>query len=117
MEHRWGERMEMDLPVLLNFGGPRIRKGRLRNVSISGCRVDVYCSGKEHSDSAVDVALMTITERDEAIHLTGCIVRRTSRVLGIEWTELSPPGIATLMQRLSPALADSRPGRPPPLYR
>lgn len=117
MEHRWGERMEMDLPVLLYFGGVRRRNGRLRDISISGCRVTLAGARFEQFSSAVDLTFTSVTHDDGPLRLIGSVVRRTPRSLGIEWIELSPPGVAYLMQRRSPPLADSAPTGPPPLYR
>jgi hypothetical protein len=109
MEHRWGERTAADLPVLLDLGCPRERSARLRDVSISGCRVELLNPDADYFDSEVEVILATITEEGEALRLYGSIVRRTPEELGIEWAELAPPGIHGLLQRLSRPLTDSLP--------
>ena len=110
MEHRWGERVSLNLPVeLLLAGGRRIDGCCLHDASASGCRVDMSRAFRGRHGVDVEVLVSPRDAQEDSLHLEGCVVRRLHRGFGfgIEWTELSPPGLARLIERNGPWRADA----------
>src|SRR5689334_17339545 len=83
MEHRWGERVKLDLPVRLELAGELLAHGRLRNASISGAHVAT--GSKFPVLASVDVVLLTPRAPAGRLVLPACVVRRDDEGLGIEW--------------------------------
>jgi hypothetical protein len=81
MEHRWGERVSVDIPILLRRHARRSAEARIANISQSGAlirtnlplplmgRVDIHVNG--HA-------------------LSSFVTRIESSGVGVEWCELSP---------------------------
>jgi PilZ domain len=97
MEHRWGARTALDLPVTLYAGLGAIARGRIANASLSGALV---CT-----DVQLPLLARVRVEVDDdytscAPHLVEAyVVRRSAVGLGLEWTDFSPPAIAALLGR------------------
>jgi len=97
MEHRWGERIDLRLPVELTVSpGHRIR-GWLRDISVSGCQVESDTSAQGRHCAEVEVRVLTPSETQEFVELSGCIVRQTPTGYGVEWNELCPPELHRLI--------------------
>jgi PilZ domain len=109
MEHRWGERVSVDLRVEIQVGSRRRVPGRLRSASISGCQVDISSTCRLPHLTGVELIVAPAAALDEAIHLHGCIVRRTSRGFGIEWLDLSPAGLTVLLNQTLLTATDATP--------
>jgi hypothetical protein len=81
MEHRWGERVSVDIPILLRRHARRSAEARIANISQSGAlirtnlplpllgRVDIHVNG--HT-------------------LSSFVTRIESSSVGVEWCESSP---------------------------
>ena len=100
MEHRWGKRSSVDIPVVLHAGsGSRIR-GRMANLSLSGAlvltdvRLPVF--------SQVMLELEGLWSNAEMPPIAAYVARAANGGIGLEWDEFSPLPIAEL---LSPAAA------------
>lgn len=99
MEHRCGQRVELDLGVQLMARPSGIGPGRLRSISLSGAfvattlalpllaRVRVICEG-----GAMDVAALRKME--------GYVVRQADDGVGIEWCALLPASLPLWVSRL-----------------
>jgi hypothetical protein len=96
MDHRWGQRVAVDLAVQLLCHPRTIAVGRLMNVSVSGAYVR---TGIVPALLAPVRILGFLSEgegsRREAIE--GYVVRRESGGFGIEWFELAPVGICRFL--------------------
>jgi hypothetical protein len=100
MEHRCGQRVEVDLGVHLLARPSGIGPGTLRNISLSGAfvvttltlplltRVRVICKA-----GAIDVAALRKME--------GYVVRLADDGVGIEWCALLPPSLPLWVSRVS----------------
>lgn len=95
MEHRWGSRISVDLPVRISGVGVGGR-GVLRDLSVSGGFVE----------TALPLAALALVRiqiprgMDGSLptaDVWGFVVRRTTQGAGIEWCELAP---ARLGQRM-----------------
>lgn len=103
MEHRWGERAAVDVDVQLHCGPVATRRCRMSDASVSGAFISTAL------DLRLWAAVIVIFE-DPARHgrnsyrAEACVVRKTADGVGIEWNELSPPGIAALLSGPSAAV-------------
>jgi len=88
MEHRWGNRITVDLPV--RIGGAGITgTGMLRNLSVSGAFIE----------TSLPLAALTMVRiqiprgpygRLEAADTWGFVVRQDHHGIGVEWCDLAP---------------------------
>ncbi len=96
MDHRWGQRVAVDLAVQLLCHPRTIAVGRLMNVSVSGAFVR---TGIVPALLAPVRILGFLSEhegvRREAIE--GYVVRRERGGFAIEWFELAPAGICRFL--------------------
>ena len=106
MEHRWGERIELCLPIRFRIGAQRVQ-ARLRDVSISGCRIDVE-GVQAFQGAELDIEIPPFSALSTGSVLQGSIVRATTQGVGVEWSELSPPGLAAILNWACRPPADSR---------
>jgi hypothetical protein len=89
MEHRWGERLTIDVPVSLCGGGLRDAGGRLCDLSVSGALIA--------TDSPVPVgARMAV--RLEGIEVPGWVVRGAGDCFAVEWCEMAPGPVLKLFE-------------------
>lgn len=85
MEHRWGRREEVTIPVELRwpqrYGAAR---GEITNVSTSGAWIDTVAVMPLLAPIEVDML-----DVDGLGPLAAFVVRRSSRGIGVEWSELA----------------------------
>jgi hypothetical protein len=98
MEHRWGERLPLDLPVRLEMAGALLGEGRLRNASISGA----YVATDGGSQVLANVELVVHTAHAPAgrLVLPACVVRRDDGGLGLEWQDMACESVVKLLREL-----------------
>ena len=95
MEHRWGARVPLDLPVRLRWSdSPRIA-GRLRNASVSGGLIELH----EHIPvcAAVDVEIVG-GPRGRKLDLPACVVRAGAGCIAVEWRDMAEPALVELLR-------------------
>ena len=100
MEHRWGERLSVHTRVALRVQGGSRGIGYIRDVSISGALV--VTSMRASQMSFVRVYLSAGHSRSMA-SIEGQVVRHTGNGFAIEWCELAPEGIRSLIHTEVPA--------------
>jgi hypothetical protein len=94
MEHRWGARSRLNVPVQIDCGTGAVVFGVLRDASVSGAFV--YTAAQMPAMTVV--RLLPISARchsHEAVE--AYVVRWTPEGCGLEWSELAPAGIVELM--------------------
>lgn len=96
MEHRWGARVDLDLPVRLELGGELLGHGRLRNASISGALV--VTASKLPVLAALDVVVTRAAVPEGRIALPACVVRRAGGVIGVEWRDMACDALLALLR-------------------
>jgi PilZ domain len=98
MEHRWGERIAIDIPIRLTLTRSKVVGiGRLTNLSLSGGLIS----------SAVELRVLSHIHialrgprlpKSEALNIAAFVSRRGEHEFGIEWLEFAPPAIAEIVR-------------------
>jgi hypothetical protein len=93
MEHRWGERVTVDVPVSLRGGGLRDAPARLCDFSMSGALVSVASPVPPAARVGVRIGVLI-----GADYVPGWIVRRAGNTFGVEWCQVAPDSVLALEQ-------------------
>lgn len=104
MEHRWGRRISLEVPVrlILEAGEPLI--GRIENVSISGAFVRTARSVPVWARLEVELGRPCEPGGDPEC-IIAHVIRRTKEGVGIEWHELAPRAVRALLPRMDSVAA------------
>jgi hypothetical protein len=114
MEHRWGQRREINRFVRLRVRSGSIGFGRIRDVSISGAWIATRLPVTLLSYVQIGFTAMRHGRRTVA-RIEGLIVRITSHGFGVEWCEFAHPAVlAILMVRpYRSEVSTAKQGSPP----
>src|SRR6516162_7303486 len=96
MEHRWGQRSIVDVPVRLECPDYAVGSGRLTNVSISGGFIETNVVLPMLARVLVEVDLGPCGGGKEPLRIDGCVVRREACGCAIEWHDLAPEKLGQL---------------------
>jgi hypothetical protein len=100
MEHRWGERVGVDLPVRITGHPFSVRNGRLHNLSVSGAFIKVDYDLRLLSRIQVAIE-MPQRSKHEAPVLAAYVARKYKDGIGVEWCEFAPTPIPQLLYSFS----------------
>ena len=101
MEHRWGERVGVDLAIRITAHPFSVRHGRLSNLSVSGAMIKTDQELRLLQRIQVAIEMPHLTPRCEAPLIAAYVTRNGKAGMGIEWCEFSPPVIGELLASLS----------------
>ena len=93
LEHRWGERISLDIPVEISASGRHLGHGRLRNASISGGFVETSLEQPVFFNLVVTLPA-----------LAGCaasVVRRDAAGFAVEWRDMACVRVNELLEKIS----------------
>jgi hypothetical protein len=96
MEHRWGERIVVDIPVQVSVPPLIIGIGRITDISISGA----WISGRFDLPPlarAFIVFDLSLGGARESLPLACFVARVRAEGMGVEWRELAPQIVSDLM--------------------
>ena len=97
MEHRWGARVSLDAPVLLQNGSDPVGTGNVINASISGALIRTDCI--LNAGRRLDVILAGVS-------LAAHVIRRSEGATAVEWCDTLPVIIRSMItSQSSPLLA------------
>jgi hypothetical protein len=100
MEHRWGQRVTLELPVTLHVFGRALGRGVLRNASISGGLIQTAVELPTFTHLVVKMP--TLSEATSgANELVANVVRPAPGGFAVEWRDMACPAIVTLLERFS----------------
>lgn len=99
MEHRWGQRVALEVPVRLEVGGRSLGRGVLRNASISGALIETALELPVFSNLVVSIPAVG--------DLPASIVRCAPASFAIEWRDMASPSIVALLERVTGQRASS----------
>ena len=96
MEHRWGQRIRVDIPVRLEAPPLLIGSARILNLSVSGAWI--RCEFEQHSAAEIEVVFELQAASGEHSHrIPAFVARSRAEGIGVEWRELAPPLISVLL--------------------
>src|SRR5262245_32161516 len=94
LEHRWGARSRLDIPVQIDCGSGVTVLGVVRDASVSGCFVTTAVP----LPAMTIMALVPMTARCRPRGgVEAYVVRRTAEGAGLEWCDIAPPSIVELL--------------------
>jgi len=96
MDHRWGQRVPVDLAVQLLCHPRTVAVGRLMNVSVSGAYLRTGLVPALLAPVGI-LAFLSEVEGTRREAIEGYVVRRECDGFGIEWFELAPAGICRFL--------------------
>ena len=89
MEHRWGSRKELSLPVALHRPDAEPLRARIEDLSLSGAKLWIPAPLPRLARWEVRIGEHVVP---------AWIVRRTENGVGVEWCDFAPPVIATILR-------------------
>ena len=93
MEHRWGERSKLNIPVQVDCGLRGVVLGVMRDASASGA---FLCTAAQLPLLA-NVQVVFVSPRGEHHAVEAQVVRRATDGFGLEWMELAPRAVVDLV--------------------
>jgi hypothetical protein len=96
MEHRWGQRVRVNIPVRLESPPVAIGAARVLDLSVSGA----WISGdfQQHVSAEIEVIFEVLPRTTRHPQRIRAYVARARREgIGVEWRELAPPLISELL--------------------
>jgi hypothetical protein len=99
MEHRWGERLQVDFPVRVIAHRFSVRDGRLADLSVSGARIKADFEARMLSRIQVAIDL-SLWPKHESPVLEAYVARRDKHEYGVEWCEFAPRAISELLRAI-----------------
>jgi hypothetical protein len=100
MEHRWGERLWVALPVRVTTHRFSVRDGLLADLSVSGAYIQTAFQARVQS--RIEVAIMLPPRlRYASPLLCAYVARRYKSGFGVEWCEFGPPAIKDLLHAVA----------------
>jgi hypothetical protein len=96
MEHRWGERVQVDFPVRVTAHRFSVRDGRLIDLSVSGARVEALLEARAFSLVRVAIDL-PLWPKHESPVVEAYVVRKNKYGIGLEWCEFAPDAVRELL--------------------
>jgi hypothetical protein len=99
MEHRWGERLQVDFPVRVIAHRFSVREGRLADLSVSGALVKAEFEARVLS--RIQVAIDSpLWPKHESPIVEAYVARRYKQEFGIEWCEFAPRAVSELLRAI-----------------
>ena len=95
-EGRWGERVQVNIPVRVSADAFAGADGCMMNLSLSGALMKAKVDVELHSLIEVSIMMPSPPRRAEAI--TAYVSRRTEEGVGVEWCEFAPSIIKDLLR-------------------
>jgi hypothetical protein len=100
MEHRWGKRLAVDIPVRLSLPLLSAKRGRLTNVSLSGGFITTLVDVRILCRMLVAFEGPWLAQHD-AVTVAAYVARRDENGFGVEWCEFAPAVVVELVKNAS----------------
>jgi hypothetical protein len=95
-EHRWGERVRVDLPVVVLEEGRPAVGGFLNNVSLSGALL--RSTHDLHLYALIGVRMVLPSSKDGWCEVKARVSRKPGNGIGIEWCDFAPAVVKDLLR-------------------
>lgn len=96
LEHRWGERVRVNIPVRVSTAASAGAGGCLRNLSLSGALMMCDCNLRLHA--LIEVLIELPPPAGHAAVVEAYVSRIVDDGMGIEWCEFAPPIVKGLLR-------------------
>jgi hypothetical protein len=96
LEHRWGERVRVNIPVRMSGTALDEIDGCMKNLSLSGAFMESNCELRLHALIKVRIDLPPPTSRTAV--LEAHVSRKLNEGVGIEWCEFAPKIVKDLLR-------------------
>jgi len=103
MEHRWGQRVRVDIPVRLEVSPATIVAGRILDLSVSGAWISGELEQHLSAEIAVVFEPLAGSSAPHLHRIPAFVTRARLEGIGVEWRELAPPLINSLLGQSAPA--------------
>lgn len=97
MEHRWGQRVDVDLPVRLVMHDGTCVQGTVRNASISGAFIATTMRPAPLTTLIVQLVAREDVQR-RTLELPACVVRTARDGIAVEWRDMAVPTLVALLR-------------------
>jgi len=104
MEHRWGQRVALDMPVHLTLPTGDSAVGVLRDASISGGFIETPLHLPVGARLGV-VLLVGAGVARRAVELPACVTRNARDGFAMEWRDMASPPVLALLRATGAGLA------------
>jgi PilZ domain len=94
--HRWGQRIAVDIPVLLAACALPAIRGHLKNLSLSGALVETDQELPLHGYIEISVKLGEMGESTTTVMAR--VTRYVKGAVGVEWCEFAPRTVKDLLR-------------------
>lgn len=95
-ESRWGDRVQVNIPVHVSAHALSGAEGCMQNLSLSGALMNASVDLGLHSLIEVTITMPSQSQRAEVI--TAYVSRKVKDGVGIEWCEFAPSVIKDLLR-------------------
>jgi hypothetical protein len=96
LEHRWGERFRVNIPVRVSAAPLARVDGCMKNLSLSGALMKADCDLRLHTLIEVRIELPPPSPR--AAVVKAHVSRKLEEGVGIEWCEFAPNIVKDLLR-------------------
>lgn len=94
MEHRWGRRCSVDVPLWLRYQADQRVQGRMRELSLSGAYIITVARAKVGQSLIIELDAGSTREQTT---LAAWVIRQDAQALAIEWQEFAPWPVALIL--------------------
>ena len=107
MEHRWGRRIDVDIPIHVTLAGtPLMKRAQLSNLSMTGGLIKADFKFRVLSRVYVVFGPL-LSDLAATPSLTGYVARDYRHGIGVEWFGWSSPAVTDFLREwITPAQAD-----------
>jgi hypothetical protein len=92
---RWGQRIDLDIPVRVAAHASPTIHGRLKNLSLSGALIEANHELRLHTYTEVRINL---PDTRRSARVMARVTREVEGAIGLEWCEFAPSAIKDLLQ-------------------
>jgi hypothetical protein len=113
MEHRWGRRIALDIPIkMVGPGVSLVRGAHLANLSVSGALVKAGFTLRVRSRIQIVVDAM-LRETHHSLSVAAFVTHNHQHGIGVAWCDLPSPAVTELLRVVGrPIVATSHSGQP-----
>jgi hypothetical protein len=100
MEHRWGRRIAVEIPIQMVAKGISLKSALMANLSVTGALIKADCELRVLSRIQILVESPTRPQKD-ALILAAYVAGNYRHGIGVEWCEWASPRVTELLQAVT----------------